>query len=302
MFEKLKSAISTLVSASSQRTVKGEEADKLLWEFEVALLESEVAHEVAELLVSEAKAQVVGEKIQRSENPSSLIEKRLRDEVRRIFSDIPNFDLLRAIKNKKDRGESYSILFLGINGTGKTTSVAKVAKMLKNNGFSVVVTGSDTHRAGAIEQLSQHAERLSVKMIAQKYGSDPAAVARDGVLYAASHKIDVVLIDSAGRMQLSKNLMEEMAKIIRVVNPDLKLFVGDALAGNDAVSQAKEFMAYTDFDGAILAKADADVKGGAALSIAYVTKKPILFLGVGQGYEDLVPFAADSFISSLFSE
>ena len=128
---------------------------------------------------------------------------------------------------------------------------------------------------------------------------DPAAVAKDAQLYAQSHKIDVVIIDSAGRIQTSRNLMEEMGKIVRVVQPDLKIFVGDSLAGNDAISQAKEFLKFTDFDAAILTKADADVKGGAALSIAFVTQRPIIFLGVGQSYDDLMPFNFDEFVDSL---
>ncbi|MEE9134695.1 MAG: hypothetical protein V3U25_02445, partial [Nitrososphaerales archaeon] len=144
-------------------------------------------------------------------------------------------------------------------------------------------------------------KNVSVRAIAQQYGSDPAAVARDAILYAKSHNIEVVLIDTAGRMQTSHNLMEEISKIVKISNPDLKLFVGDALAWNDSVSQAKEFLNFTDFDGAILTKVDADSKGGAALSITHATKKPILFLGVGQRYEDLEPFSPDKVISMVFN-
>lgn len=301
MFDKLKSTISTLVSSTSNRVLKESEVDKLLWEFEVSLLESEVAYEVVERLVSKAKNDVVGHTIQRSADLPLLLKERLMKEVQGVFSNTNKKNVIKSIGESKLRGEPYTILFLGINGTGKTTSIAKTAKMLNDKGLSVVMAGGDTHRAGAIEQLSQHAKHLSIKMVAQNYGADPAAVARDGLLYAISHKIDVVLIDTAGRMQVNKNLMDELSKIIRVVNPDLKIFVGDALAGNDTVSQAKEFMAYTDFDGAILTKVDADVKGGAALSLTYITGKPILFLGVGQGYDDLIAFDHESFISSLFS-
>jgi fused signal recognition particle receptor len=163
------------------------------------------------------------------------------------------------------------------------------------------VAAGDTHRAGAIEQLTEHANRISVKVIAQRYGSDPAAVARDGVLYAKAHYLDVLLVDTAGRMQTNQNLMEEMGKIVRVVNPDLKIFIGDSLAGNDAISQAQLFSKYTGFDGAILTKSDADTKGGAALSIAFITNRPILFLGVGQDYKDLRRFDPNLFVSSLLN-
>jgi fused signal recognition particle receptor len=166
----------------------------------------------------------------------------------------------------------------------------------------VVIAAADTHRAGAIEQITEHANRLNVKTIAQSYGSDPAAVAKDAQLYASARGVDVVIIDTAGRIQTSKNLMEEMSKIVRVVKPDVKIFVGDSLAGNDVLSQAKEFQSYTDFDAAILTKADADVKGGSALSIAFVTQRPILYLGVGQEYDDLVPFDLDKFVDSLFEK
>jgi len=283
-----------------ERTLDDKEVSKLLWDFKIALMESDVAYEVVEELTSRLKNEIVGTKIQRSVNPSDYIRERLMNIIKEIFSGAKQLDVLEMIKKKRAIGEPFIILFLGVNGTGKTTTIAKFANLLKKSGFSVILACSDTHRAGAIEQLTEHAERLSVKVISQKYGADPAAVARDAVLHAKSKKIDVVLIDTAGRMQTSKNLMEEMAKITRVVNPDLKIFVGDALAGNDAVSQAKEFQEFTNFDAAILTKTDADVKGGAALSITYVTGKPIIYLGTGQSYDDLVQFNINSFISLLF--
>jgi len=300
MFEKLRSAIKGLNKAIKERTLDDNEADKVFWEFEIALIESEVAHEVVEELSSKVKNEVVGTKVQRFKNSEERIRERLIRVIKDVFSGPSQIDLIGMIKKKKAVKEPFIIVFLGINGTGKTTTIAKFAYLLKEAGFTVIVACSDTYRAGAIEQLTQHAERLSVKVIMQKYGADPAAVARDAVLYAKSHKKDVVLIDTAGRMQTSKNLMEEMSKIIRVVKPDLKIFVGDALAGNDAVSQSKEFQAFTNFDATVLTKVDADVKGGAALSIQYVTSRPIIYIGTGQSYDDLALFNVDSFISSLF--
>jgi fused signal recognition particle receptor len=302
LFDKLRSAIKALSKAITERTLDEKEVSKLLWEFEIALMESDVAYEVVEQLTSKVKSKIVGTRIQRSVDSSEYLGERLMSAVKEIFSGAKPLNVLEMIKEKKAIGEPFIILFLGVNGTGKTTTIAKFANLLKKSGFSVILACSDTHRAGAIEQLTQHAERLSVKVISQKYGADPAAVARDAVLHAKSRKIDVVLIDTAGRMQTSRNLMEEMSKITRVVNPDLKIFVGDALAGNDAVSQAKEFQEFTNFDAAILTKVDADVKGGAALSIMYVTGKPIIYLGTGQSYDDLTQFNVDSFTSSLFEE
>jgi fused signal recognition particle receptor len=219
-----------------------------------------------------------------------------------LFDSAGKIDLLSNIASKKESIEPYIILFLGINGTGKTTTLAKIANLLKNSKISVVVAAADTFRAGAIEQLKEHTNRLNLKIVAQNYGSDPAAVARDAVLYAKSHKIDCVLVDTAGRMQTSKNLMEQIEKITNVVKPDFKIFVGDSLAGNDTVNQAKEFHAHTKFDAAILTKSDADARGGAALSIVKITSTPVIYVGVGQEYEDLKTFDKELFLETIFGK
>ena len=217
-----------------------------------------------------------------------------------MFDVAGTVDILSNIQKKKDKGEPYIISFMGINGTGKTTTIAKIANLLRENKYSVVIAAADTYRAGAIEQIGEHGKRLNIKVISQNYGSDPAAVVRDAVLYSKSHKIDCILIDTAGRMQTSKNLMDQISKINKVVNPDLKLFVGDSLAGNDTVNQAREFHNYTKFDGAILTKSDADARGGAAISIVKVTSSPILYLGIGQEYKDLKSFDKNVFLETLF--
>jgi fused signal recognition particle receptor len=201
---------------------------------------------------------------------------------------------------KEAKAGPFVIVFLGINGTGKTTTVAKIANLLRKAGFSVVVAAGDTHRAGAIEQLEQHTNRLTLKIVKQRYGADPSSVGRDAYDHAKKNHVDIVLMDTAGRMQTSKNLMDEMGKIVRVVKPDVKLFIGDALAGNDTINQAREFFDYTNFDGAILTKVDADAKGGSAISIAHITSRPIIYIGVGQGYDDIIPFDSNKFIESIF--
>ena len=299
MFEKLREAFSSLVRIASEKTLSEKELDEALFDFQLSLLESDVAQEVVEKLTDSVKREIVGKKIERSKETESLLREVLRKVILDVFANTPSVDILNRIAEKRKSGEPFVVLFLGINGTGKTTTVVKFTNMLKEKGLSVVIAAGDTHRAGAIEQLTEHANRISTKVISQRYGADPAAVARDGVLYAKAHHIEVVIIDTAGRMQTNQNLMEEMGKIVRVVNPDLKLFIGDSLTGNDAISQAQLFNKYTGFDGAILTKADADAKGGAALSIAVTTGKPILFLGVGQGYNDLKPFSTESFVDSI---
>jgi fused signal recognition particle receptor len=299
MFEKLRGAFSSLAKAVAEKRLSGKDLDDPLYNFQLALMESDVAQSVVESVTGDLKKQLLGMSVERSRDIEEVVKEKLRGEVLSVFSQVGDVDVLARVKESKAKGEPYKILFLGINGTGKTTTVAKFANFMKKSGFSVVIAAGDTHRAGAIEQLSEHADRIGAKVVAQRYGADPAAVARDGVLYAKAHHIDVVLIDSAGRMQTNQNLMEEMSKIVRVVTPDLKIFIGDSLAGNDAVSQAELFSKYTGFDGAILTKVDADSKGGAALSIAFTTKRPILFLGVGQSYDDLKRFEAKAFADQL---
>ena len=300
MFDRLKQAFSAVTSAVKEKQLSDKDLDDVIFNFQIALIESDVAQSVAEALTNEVQKSVAGTKVDRSADPSEVVGERLTAVLEAAFAKAGSVDLVANIKDKaKTAGEPYVILFLGINGTGKTTTVAKLGSHLQKSGLSVVCAAGDTHRPGAIEQLTEHAGRLQLKVISQRYGADPAAVGRDGVLYAKAHHADCLLIDTAGRMQTNQNLMEEMAKIVRVVKPDFRIFVADALTGNDAVSQAELFNQHVGFDGAILTKADADVRGGAALSIVYSTGKPVIFLGVGQGYGDLVPFDTKKFLDSL---
>jgi fused signal recognition particle receptor len=301
MFDKLKKAFSSAARSIGQKEITEKVLDQTLMDLQLELLESDVAQEVVDDLAGRLKKELLGLKLEKGQEPGQVIEARLKEAVAGIFAKAGRLDLVEKIKEKKEaRRGPFVIVFLGINGTGKTTTVAKMGNLLRKSGISVVVAAGDTHRAGAIEQLTQHAERLSLKVIAQRYGADPSAVGRDAVDYAKKHYVDAVLIDTAGRMQTSKNLMDEMSKIVRVVKPDVKVFVGDSLAGNDTINQAREFFQYTNFDGAILTKIDADAKGGSAISIAHITSKPIAYVGVGQGYDDIIPFDPDKFIESLF--
>ncbi|HXV39274.1 MAG TPA: signal recognition particle-docking protein FtsY [Nitrosopumilaceae archaeon] len=298
MFDKLRNAFSSATKSFGQKELKEKDIDEVLFELEIALMESDVATEVIDSIKSDLKKKLIGTTVEK-ENIENTVKQSLRENISNLFDAAGKIDILSNIQKKKETGEPYIILFVGINGTGKTTTLAKVAHLLQQNKFSVVIAAADTYRAGAIEQLSEHAKRLNLKIIAQNYGSDPAAVARDAVLYAKSHKVDCILIDTAGRMQTSKNLMDQISKINKVVNPDLRIFVGDSLAGNDTVNQAREFHQYTKFEGAILTKSDADARGGAAISIVKITSTPILYLGVGQEYKDLKIFDKDTFLESI---
>jgi len=302
MFDKLKRTLSDAVRSISEKELSEKDIEKVFYDMQIALLESDVAQEVIDDLAETMRKELVGQKLEKGQNAQRFVRDGLRQYIMQMFEKAGKVDLFNNIREKKGKNEAYAVVFLGINGTGKTTTIAKVANILKKQGFSAVIAAGDTHRAGAIEQLSEHASKLGIKVIAQRYGADPAAVGRDAILYARSHRMDVVLIDTAGRMQTSKNLMDEMSKIIRVVNPDLKIFIGDSLTGNDTINQAREFHQYTNFNCAILTKSDADVKGGAAISIVHVTGKPILYLGTGQKYDDLVPFDAQSFVNSIVGD
>ena len=302
MFEQLRKALSSATRNIIHKELTEKDLTKVLSELEIALLQSDIAQEVIDVIVTKLKSELIGTKLEKEQNAANIVQIKFRSAIVEMFSRSGEVDLIKKIIEKKDkRGGPFIVVFLGINGTGKTTTVAKVAHFLRKHNISVVLAAGDTHRAGAIEQISLHAEKLSLKVITQRYGADPSAVGRDAIDYAKKHHIDVVLVDTAGRMQTAKNLMDEINKIVRVVKPDIKLFVGDSLAGNDTINQAREFFEYTNFDGAILTKIDADAKGGSAISIVHITSRPIVYLGIGQGYEDIIPFDAGRFIDSILS-
>jgi len=301
MFDNLRNAFSNVAKSLGEKELKEKDIEDILFELEISLLESDVAIEVIDAIKSDLKEKLVGTRVEKNEI-ENFVKQSLIQSISKLFEEAGTIDLLENISSKKDSTEPYIILFVGINGTGKTTTLAKLAHLLQKSKFSLVVAASDTFRAGAIEQLKEHTNRLNLKLVAQNYGSDPAAVARDAVLYAKSHKIDCVLIDTAGRMQTSKNLMDQIEKITNVVKPDFKIFVGDSLAGNDTVNQAKEFHEYVKFNASILTKSDADARGGAALSIVKVTSTPVIFVGVGQEYDDLKPFDKNIFLETVFGK
>ena len=299
MFDNLKKAFSNASTGFSEKDLNEKDIEDVLFELEINLLESDVATEVIDSIKDSLKEKIIGSRVEKK-NIQNFVKQSLIEFISETFDNAGQIDLKDRINEKKSSNQPFIIVFVGINGTGKTTSLAKVANMLKNEKFSVVIAAADTYRAGAIEQLREHTNRLNLKIIAQNYGSDPAAVAKDAVLYAQSHKVDCVLVDTAGRMQTSSNLMEQIAKITKVVNPDMKIFVGDSLAGNDTVNQAREFHKQVKFDCSILTKSDADARGGAALSIVKVTSSPIIYVGVGQEYDDIVKFSKQTFLENVF--
>lgn len=285
-FSKIKSYLST----SKMTQVQFDDAFE---EFELTLLENNVALEAVDAIKASLSAQLVEKEVKKDKIDELVIES-LKSAILSVIKEPPI--LIDAIKSKED---PYVMLFFGINGTGKTTSIAKLASYLKGKGISVVLAAADTFRAAAIEQLKTHADKIGVPIIAGTYGADPSSVAFDAIQYAKKHKIKAVLIDTAGRMYTKDNLLREMDKIVRVSKADLKIFVGESITGNDATEQTRTFNESIGIDGIILTKADIDDKAGTILSVSQVTGKPIYFLGTGQEYKDIEPFTKKTVLKNL---
>ena len=284
------------------RVIKeGKVLNDLLEELEWMLLESDISSDAVTSVLDALRKSLVGSRLRRGAELAKVLEAALKRALRNLLS-AGYWDFDASIQSFLDKGDSPVVVMLvGVNGTGKTTTAAKIAHRLQSNGHSVIAAAGDTFRAGAIQQLESHCENLGIRCISSQRGGDAAAIARDAIESAKAKNIDVVLVDTAGRMQNKTNLMKELEKVRRVANPHLVLFVGDALAGNDAVDQARMFQEMMRFDGAVLSKMDTDAKGGAGLSIAFATSRPIVFAGPGQGYDDLLQFDPGWLLDEMFS-
>lgn len=282
-------------SKMSSTTLTQEMFNEFFENLEMLLLENNVALSVVDQIRTNMEKDLLNIEIKKSDIENE-IKTSLKNSIKNIL--VEPFDLIGKIKSKKEK-EPFVILFFGINGSGKTTTIAKIANLLKENKIQCVLAAGDTFRAASIEQLRKHGDKLGIKVISQTYGSDPAAVGFDAIQYAKSHGIKAVLIDTAGRMHTKNDLLREMEKIVRVTNPDLKIFVAESITGNDATEQAKKFSDAFGLDASILTKADVDEKGGTAISIGYVTGKPIIFLGTGQEYKNLEEFSPEEIVENL---
>jgi fused signal recognition particle receptor len=281
-----------------EKKLSEKEFDEIFIEIEKALLENNVALEVVEKIKESLKKEIIDVSIRRG-GEEKKIKEALKKAIEEVLIEGDANSIIEKIKKNKEKEIPTKFLFVGINGSGKTTTIAKFAKWLRMNNITSVFAASDTFRAASIEQLEKHGNNLNIKVIKHQYGADPCAVAFDANKYAEAHKIDCILIDTAGRQHVNKNLMEELAKIHRVIKPDFIVFVGDSLTGNDVIQQARDFDKIIPIDFSILTKTDVDKKGGTVISIGYVTKKPIMFLGTGQNYEDLKEFKKEEIIEKL---
>ncbi|MFC7114188.1 signal recognition particle-docking protein FtsY [Natronoarchaeum sp. GCM10025703] len=282
-------------AATGQTIIEEEDLEAPLDELEMALLQSDVELTVVDEILEKIREETIGETHRFTKSTTGVVQRALRTALIDVIS-VGQFDFDERVA---EADKPLVMIFTGVNGVGKTTSIAKMAQYLEEQGYSSVLANGDTYRAGANEQIEEHAERLDKKLITHQQGGDPAAVIYDGVEYAEANDVDVVLGDTAGRLHTSNDLMEQLEKIERVVDPDMTLFVDEAVAGQDAVQRARQFNTAAEIDGTVLTKADADSQGGAAISIAHVTGKPILFLGVGQGYDDLQKFEPEVLVDRL---
>jgi fused signal recognition particle receptor len=291
--------MNSVLQKISKSELGGKDLDKYLEEFKLDLIQNDVAVPVAEHICNFMKNKIQGTLIPRFGDRQTIVDMALRESLEEIMSTTKEVDLIGLVEQKRAQNSPAIVVFLGVNGTGKTTTIAKVAKLLLKKSYTAVIACADTYRAGSIEQMEEHAQKVGVRTIKHTYGSDAAAVAFDAVNYAKSHGTNVVLIDTAGRMQTNRNLLDETKKIVRVSNPDLKVLVVDALTANDAAEQAKVFNEAVGVDAIILAKLDADARGGSAVSVTFTTGKPVIYAGVGQGYDDLVPFNSSFVIRNI---
>jgi fused signal recognition particle receptor len=299
MFEKLKSGLNRFTNKISQKELSDKDVKEILDEFLLALIENDVAYSVAKRICDNLSTNLKQIQVKRFSDPTESAKGVLREVLCELLQGSGDAKFFETLNRCKSEQRPAILLFVGVNGTGKTSSIAKIGHLLLSDGFSVIMAAADTYRTGSIEQIEEHARRIGIRAIKHAYGGDAAAVAFDAANYAKAHGVNVVLIDSAGRMQTNKNLLEEMKKIVRVVKPDLTILVVDALTGNDAVEQGRIFSEAVTVDGVILTKLDADAKGGSAISMSTIIGKPIFFAAVGQNYEDLIPFNPDQMVSKI---
>jgi len=295
----LKSSFNGLVQRISQKGLSDKEIEKILDEFLMILVQNDVAYSVAEKICSSLREKLKSMEVRRFSDSSEPARAALSEVLLEVLKGGGEDNFFKVLNQCKTDHRVAIVLFVGVNGTGKTSSIAKIGRLLIQKGYSVVIAAADTYRTGSIEQIDEHARRIGIRTIKHDYGGDAAAVAFDAANYANAHGINVVLIDTAGRMQTNKNLLEEMRKIARVAKPDLTILVADALTGNDAVEQAQKFSEAVHIDGVIITKLDADAKGGSAISMATVIGRPILFATVGQKYEDIISFEPEQMVHSI---
>ena len=299
MFDKLRSNLGSIIDKISKTELTGKNLEQLLQELKTTLAENDVAYDIAERICNGIRQRASSVQVSRLGDRRQPVRAIVREVLLDALKGSGEESFFEKIDIKKQAHEPAIVVFVGINGTGKTTTIAKIAYLLKKRGYSIVIACGDTYRTGSIEQLEEHARRLGVKTIKHTYGADAAAVAFDSINHARANGVNTVLIDTAGRMQTKRNLLDEMKKIVRIASPDFVMLVVDSLTGNDAVEQGRSFSESVRIDGITLTKLDADARGGSAISLAAEIGKPVIFAGTGQAYEDLISFDPTTIIDRI---
>lgn len=305
--------LGSLFSGLSGKVLSADDLKPILAQFKQHLEEKNVASEVAQNLCSSVSETLIGKKLGTFENVTKTVKASLEQALTRILTPSRNIDILRDIQSfqRKNPGEPYSIVFMGANGVGKSTNLAKIGSWLSTFGYKIMFAACDTFRSGAVEQLRTHSSRLGIELFEEGYGKDDTAIAGAAIAHARAEGIDVVLIDTAGRMQDKEPLMRAISKLVNTIQPNLVLYVGEALVGNEAVDQLTKFNQALmnvgsdvreprKIDGIVLTKFDTvDDKVGSAVTMVYTTHVPIVFLGTGQHYTDIKKLQVSTVVRTL---
>ncbi len=277
--------------------VKESDIQDFLSELEYNLIQSDCSFKTTQKIIEEIKNNLIGKEVKKKELKNE-IKKAIKNSIEKILEN-KKYDLINEIKKFE---KPIDIIFFGFNGCGKTTTIAKIAYLLKKLNYKVLLVAADTFRAGAIEQLEEHAKKLKIEIFKKDYGFDPCAIVYEAKKYALQNGFEILLIDTAGRSHTNKNLMDELSKIVRVNKPKIKILVLDSLTGSDVINQYEFFNKVAQIDAVIFTKVDVNEKGGNILSILYEFNSKIAFLGLGQNYEDLKEFEKEIIIKNIFGK
>jgi fused signal recognition particle receptor len=291
--KKISEAINKVEKVFTEKVMNEKDFEKIFFDIELNLIQSNVSSEVVSKIKQDLKLELVGKSVKK--DLKKVINDSLKSTLDKVLIEEVPGEFLKKIKAKKP----YIIMIIGVNGSGKTTTIGKLTNYFKTKKLSVLLAACDTFRAASIEQLRTHADKLGVKLISSEYGADSTSIAYDAKKHAEKNNVDILIIDTAGRLQSNSNLMDELKKMKRVIMPDSCIFVADSITGADVTLQADKFNAEIGIDYLILSKTDVDTKGGAIISASYSVKKPILFLGTGQEYKDLKEFSKKEIIEKI---
>lgn len=297
MFSIFRRKIGKIVEKFLEKKLEEKDVKKLISKFEIDLIEADSSPAVAEKIANDLEKMLIGKRV-----PRTAMKEKINEAIKKSLLEIlrmPTINIGEIIMNAKNENRPATFIFFGINGVGKSLSIAKFANFLREKGYKPILAAGDTFRAAGDIQLEEYAKQIESPVIKHQRGADTAAVIFDARKAAQARNYDVVLADTSGRMHTKRNLMEELQKIVRVNKPDLKILVLDSLSGSDVINQFEFFDKAVGIDAVVFTKVDVNEKGGNILSVCYQFKKPILFLGTGQKFDDIEEFDPEKFVRNL---